>query len=154
MKWIKSAASSGNPAAIQKIAQSMILGEHGVKKEPEKALPLLEQLSGQRDPWACATLGAYYACGKLVPMDVKKARDLFQKGAEQGDTQCLYLYGDYLMSESLLKAYPYLKIATNDSPGGIAQARYEECLKQLSAEEIAEGDKEAESLVRKFQSVK
>src|SRR4029079_7264889 len=80
----RSSCSAGDPAACVKLGP--------VRGTPAEAARIYDQACNERVTDGCASLAALYAAGKGVPLDVAKARVLYDRGCRAGDiTACVGL---------------------------------------------------------------
>lgn len=148
--WMTKASEAGNNAATRRLAQDMILGDDGMKADPNKALPLLEKLSSAGDGWACGVLGGYYYGGNFVTQNISKAKQLLLIGATSGDARSLQYYGELLSETNPSMAYPYLKLASELNPTPINDKALQNCTHSLNPEEISLGNTKVEEIRSKF----
>jgi uncharacterized protein len=82
-KWYHEAALAGNLDAQFKLANIVIVGTKGLKKDVVTAIKLLEGASAKGHAKSQNALALIYQQGTGVPKDEKRALDYFTKAAEQ-----------------------------------------------------------------------
>jgi TPR repeat protein len=74
-----------NPQAVVELANTYVWGKGGIRKNPERALSMLEQASSAGNVFATSQLVAYYRDGagkKLVKMPKKARQKLLERAAQ------------------------------------------------------------------------
>jgi TPR repeat protein len=88
--WVKRAAATGEPAALERLADLYASGMPPVVvADPSMALAYYHKSADAGGTAALARLGTAYRDGWHVERDVARARDLFSQGAEAGDADCM-----------------------------------------------------------------
>ena len=96
------AANNGSLGACTKLGQLYCRLNSGepwnVKYDPQKALAWINKAYIKNYPPAYHELGLLYLWGLHVPKNLEKAVDLFKKGAELGNTDCMNELGICLLN--------------------------------------------------------
>ncbi|MBT5416033.1 MAG: hypothetical protein HOK81_15645 [Rhodospirillaceae bacterium] len=154
----RSASHWFREAAVQGIANAQynlgVLHERGLGVQQDPLEALLWYLSAAEQGHAAAqyNVGVAYAEGKGIPQNYPEAIKWFEKSALQGLTRAQYNLGIMMedglgRTPDLVQAARWYTIAARRGEAD-AQARYDEIVAQLSAEELAEVDRlVAESVI-------
>ena len=86
-------AEAGDPVAQDSISMFYYLGEHGVKKDYEKAFEWASKSAEHDDVYGQLRLGVAYNWGDGVERDFAEAVYWYQKAAEQGCAPGQYMIG-------------------------------------------------------------
>ncbi|MDP2077340.1 MAG: zinc-ribbon domain-containing protein [Sulfuricurvum sp.] len=84
-RFYKKACDGGNTNGCAAIGSMYSLGE-GVKKDFNKAFPLLKKGCGGDNADACAILGSFYAYGLVGEVDSIEAARFYKKGCDRGSS--------------------------------------------------------------------
>jgi TPR repeat protein len=126
VRWLKEAASAGNPKAQYNLSYLHSAGL-GVPKDSGLALELLKESAEQGYHQAEQNMGTMYILGELLPQDTQKALYWYDRAASHGDLVALYQLGIlYLEGKNgiegdLSKAAEYFQRAAK---GRLVDAQY------------------------------
>ncbi len=107
---LKSAAQSGNPRALYALALDYKNGRDGVDSNSVQSVNLMKQAAGKKLAVAERTLGVWYEQGDGVTKDIAKAREWYEKAANDGDYQAMHNLG-YFYAQGLGGLTPDSKMA-------------------------------------------
>jgi TPR repeat protein len=102
IKWIKSAANQGLPAAEHNLAWRYAHGE-GVETDKNQALAWYRKAAEQGFAKSQINLGWMYASGDLDKRNYELAEKWMRKAAEQGSAEAQYQFG-YLLTQEFNKS--------------------------------------------------
>ena len=147
LRWFSKAAEQGNAIAQNKLGQMYYFGYRVVTRNHPEAARWYRKAAEQGLADAQNSLGTMYHYGQGIPQDFREAARWYRKAAEQGLTQAqfllgvMYLYGQGI-PQDYVQAHKWLHIA---SALGYQDAKklWEEAEKKMTAQQIAEAQKEA-----------
>lgn len=106
VRWYRFAADLGDPIAAWRVAEYHLQSEL-VTKDNDVLIPYLTKAAAGNLPYAQVMLGRVYEAGALLPVDLLKARTLYESAASAGDRAGLIRLSGFL--EAQLVQHPALK---------------------------------------------
>ena len=91
--WLKKGAELGDAECQWLLGWDTLYGYHMLQVNTTQGISWLKKAIEQSHPQAIFALGSLYHDGLFVEKDMKKAFELFNKGARLGDSECQYLLG-------------------------------------------------------------
>ena len=98
LRWYRFAADLGDPIAAWRVAEYELQSELVIKDNSVLMTYLAKAAAGGL-PYAQVTLGRVYEAGALAPVDVPRARTLYETAAAQGDRAALIRLSGFLESQ-------------------------------------------------------
>lgn len=153
-RWLKRSADKGITDALVSLADSYESGL-GVKQDSSQSRKLYEDAAKQGNRGALYILGLKYANGKGVTQDDVAAASWFRRAAENGIQLAMISMGSFYLTgrgvqQNLVTAYAWFNLAaaTKGPVTDVAIHNREQVANQLSADDIATGQRESETLVK------
>lgn len=145
-EWRKKAAESGMAMAQAGLAASYARGQV-CPKDLDAALEWRMKAAAQGYAQAMHAIGKMYEKGEGVPKDPAKALEWFQRGAKLGNSYALNDAGRYYekgigTQKNIVRAYAYTKC----SEINLAQKQLKKIADEMTAQQIAEGDRLASQM--------
>lgn len=118
LRWYRFAADLGDPIAAWRVAEYELQSEL-VTKDNDVLITYLSKASDGNLPYAQVALGRLYEVGALIPIDLSKARELYEAAANSGDRAGLVRLSGFL--EAHLSNDPESKAAFVDTLDRLAR---------------------------------
>jgi len=151
---LEKAVAKGEAGAMARLADDLINGDEGFRKDPVKGLALLQSAADAGNPWACGYLGHKYELGEIVPSNHELALVYFKKGALLGDPEAQSGYARFLLhKEGPVAAYPWMKLALEDRKSVTAIGLVSEIDPFLNDQQKKEGDAEAAKIKQGYSQI-
>ena len=149
VQWFRRAAESGDAAGQVSLASALQSGR-GISKNEVEAADWFRKAAAQGQPEAEFNLGKCHQDGLGVAMDANAAFQCFRRAADKGLPQAefelgLCLYHGHGTEADLVQAYTWVSLAAQRSVPAAVGVR-DELKKQMSAAQIAEGDRRVAEL--------
>ena len=145
VEWYRKAAEKGHPDGQFGLGVRYAMGQ-GVPADLQEAMRLFTAAAEQGQPNAQFNLATMYEEGKGTPADPERAAHYYQLAADQGFVRAQFRYGLFLAKSSAssdkIAAYKWFSLA--QSVITQSAAKLSELKASMSAQEIAEGDKQVE----------
>ncbi|SDI03215.1 tetratricopeptide repeat protein [Propionivibrio dicarboxylicus] len=147
-------AAQAGFAPAQAALALMLSSGNGCPQDRKQAIYWWTKAAEQGDPESQYNLGMMYDKGVGVPADAAAAADWIRKAAEQGIVIAQIRLGllnatGRLGSANLVEAYAWFSVAAR-SGNDAAQANREHAESMLNAQEVREGQRRADALVKQI----
>lgn len=95
--WFRRAADAGLDWGLYNYAHMLRSGRGGVTQNPAAALALYQQAAQAGHVKSIGVVGRYYEAGDVIPQDMARAFDCYQRCAEGGDFRGMFHLGRLLL---------------------------------------------------------
>ena len=150
--WLRLASDLGDPQAAFELGAMLIGGTPGVPADRPAALAQFQRAAAKGVPTAFYNLGiAAMMQDKDHAPDFAVAAEYFRKGAEGGDAQAAYSYGELLhdgrgVDSDVEAAAKWLKVAADQ---GLVEAEVEFGIMQFNGEGVLANEAEGANYLRR-----
>lgn len=117
VRWYRFAADLGDPVAAWRVAEYELQSEL-VTKDNDVLITYLTKAANGNLPYAQVALGRVYEAGALIPVDIARARSLYEAATDSGDRAGLIRLSGFL--EAQLEGDPTVEAAFLDTLDRIA----------------------------------
>lgn len=100
LSWLNSAVAQDHLPALLRLAAFHESGWGGLQPNTQRALVFIRQAIERGYAPAMTALGVMYETGQNVPMDLAKARSLYERAARLGDAAAQYFLAHHMLEST------------------------------------------------------